>query len=307
MKWFLALNRHSPGFPLYADLVRVAVHTAREHSALQPHLLYDGPDDPLLHWLDDHGVEVIRRRSFLYDSLRTIAARTGRLGCLSIGAGAFLRLELPALAAQRGWDDECVLYTDCDVMFLADPLPALRTLAPRYFAAAREDRSDRLSLNSGVMLMNLPALRRQDGRFRRFVTRHLDHFTRRAWDQDAYRAYYSTRLVPHLELDERVRRRTGFARRRRWTEMPLELNWRPYWGANPAAAVVHFHGPKPQQEPYFRVPEAERPAELASLAPLATDCYHEMCERWRAALNECDQPARRAVSDRLRPSRLSSG
>lgn len=293
MKWFLALNRHSPGFPLYAELVRVAVHTARQHTRLRPHLLYDGPDDPLLDALTDAGVEVIRRRSFLYPQLREIAARTGNPNCLSIGAGTFLRAELPALAAERGWADELVLYTDCDVMFVADPLPEVRKLAPPFFAAAREDRSDPLSLNAGVMVMNLPALRRQDDRFRRYVVRHLEHFTRRAWDQDAYRGFYSTRLLPDPLWDDRLRRWTRWARRRRWVEMPPGLNWRPYWGRNTGAAVVHFHGPKPQQRPFFEAPEHERPAELASLTRLATDHYFELCDRWQRALADAPAAPRR--------------
>jgi hypothetical protein len=286
MKWFLAVNRHSPGFELYADLATVAVHTALTHTTLRPHLLYDGPDDPFLDRMTDLGVEVIRRRSFLYPHLRDIAARTGHLGCLTIGAGTFLRLELPVLSAERQWADEYVLYTDCDVMFLADPLPRLKKLAPRYFAAAREDRTDRLSLNAGVMLMNLAALREEDERFRAFVTRHLDHFTRRAWDQDAYRSYYSTRLTPDPWWDDRLRRYTRWLRYRRWTEMPLELNWRPYWGWNERASIIHFHGPKPQQAPFFGVPVSERPPELATLIPLATDCYFEMSDQWREIRDE---------------------
>jgi hypothetical protein len=32
----------------------------------------------------------------------------------------------------------------------------------------------------------------------------------------------------------------------RWSRLPLEMNWKPYWGWNPDASIVHFHGPKPQ-------------------------------------------------------------
>ena len=27
--------------------------------------------------------------------------------------------------------------------------------------------------------------------------------------------------------------------------LPDELNWKPYWGLNSNAEIVHFHGPKP--------------------------------------------------------------
>ena len=29
--------------------------------------------------------------------------------------------------------------------------------------------------------------------------------------------------------------------------LPDEWNWKGYWGANPAAVIHHWHGPKPQQ------------------------------------------------------------
>ena len=29
------------------------------------------------------------------------------------------------------------------------------------------------------------------------------------------------------------------------TPLPLEYNWKPYWGYNPDAKIIHFHGMKP--------------------------------------------------------------
>lgn len=283
MKWFLALNRDSPGFPLYAELVRVAIHTARKHTSLVPHLIFDGKDSELENWLAANGVTVIPRRSFLFDQLREIAQRTGNQNCLNIGSGAFLRLELPVLAAEHGWNDEFVLYTDCDIMFVGDPLPLLRSVRPRFFAVAPERAGDRLNMNSGVMLMNLANLRTQDAAFRLFVQRHLELFTRSTWDQEAYRTFYSTRLWPSLPWDCRLTRYTHWLRRKRWDDLPLELNWRPYWGRNPHATIIHFHGPKPQQEPLL----AGKPvvAELKPIMHLATDDYFDLCREWRTALN----------------------
>ena len=30
-----------------------------------------------------------------------------------------------------------------------------------------------------------------------------------------------------------------------YTALSRTLNWKPYWGWNPEAEIVHFHGPKP--------------------------------------------------------------
>ena len=283
MKWFFAVNRASPGFPLYAELIAVAVRSARAHAPkLEPHLLYDGPDDPLLDELGASGVVVHRLRSFLFDALKEVAERTGRPQAVQIGAGAFLRLEIPALADRMKWADAFVLYTDCDVLFVADPLPELRNRAPGCFAVAPERAGDFLNMNSGVMLMNLPGLRSRDDAFRAHARKHLEHFTHLTWDQEAYRTFYSTRLLSGLEWDRRILRFTRQLRRKRWGDLPLALNWRPYWGPNPAASIVHFHGLKPQQSHMIDGPHAE--AALQPLRHLATPHYYELCEQWRRVL-----------------------
>jgi len=283
MKWFFAVNRASPGFPLFAELIAVAVRSARQHApALDPHLIYDGPDDPLLERLRSAGVVVHRLRSFLFDALTEIAERTDCPQALQIGAGAFLRLEIPALAAREGWADEFVLYTDCDVMFLADPLPELRGSTPEFFAVAPERAGDPLNMNSGVMLMHLPGLRTRDDAFRAHARKHLEHFTHLTWDQEAYRTFYSTRLLPGLEVDRRILRYTRPLRRKRWGDLPLTLNWRPYWGPNPQASIIHFHGLKPQQSHMIDGPQAE--SALRPLRHLATPHYFELSEQWRRIL-----------------------
>ncbi len=283
MKWFFAVNRASPGFPLYAELIAVAVRSARRHApALEPHLLYDGPDDPLLDRLTTAGVTLHRVRSFLFDELKEIAEQTDRPLALQIGAGAFLRLEIPSLAERSNWPDEVVLYTDCDVMVVGDPLPELQSRTPEYFAVAPERAGDPLNMNSGVMLMNLPGLRSQDESFRAHARQHLEHFTHLTWDQEAYRTFYSTRLLPNLEWDRRIGRFSRPLRRKRWGDLPLALNWRPYWGPNPAASIVHFHGLKPQQSHMIDGPQAE--AALQPLRHLATPHYYELCEQWRELL-----------------------
>ena len=50
-------------------------------------------------------------------------------------------------------------------------------------------------------------------------------------DQGAYNEFYSGKFVVH-----------------RW---PL-FNWKPYWGFNARAKLVHFHGPKPDDYVVFR-------------------------------------------------------
>lgn len=280
MRWFFAINEQASGFDDYADLLRVAVHTAQAHTTLAPVCVYDGHRGPLASWLRERGVTVIPRRSFLYDDLARIAERRGDPNYLAIGAGAFLRLEIPALALEQGWDDAYVLYTDVDVMFLRDVASPLAAMHPRFFAVAPEsDPSDYHVMNSGVMLMHLPALREQDPAFRTFTRRRLERLVDQAWDQGAYVRYYGRTGMPHRAF-RAIQRLVP----PRWDRLPPEFNWKPHWGPNPDACIVHFHGPKPPQAASLR--SSDLPRHLHRVRDLMRGGFDEFSARWAEALRE---------------------
>ena len=265
LKWFFALNEASPGFQRYADLIQVAVYSARQHTNLQPHFLYDGRPNQLTAWLEDQGVRVIPCRTFLHSHIERKSREQNRPQTLSIGAGAFLRLEIPTLTERLGLDDTYVLYTDCDVMFTGEVEPTLRRLRPRYFAVAPEglDRRNRDAMNSGVMLMNLPALRSVDGAFKNFILANLDDISLH-YDQRAYKRYFGK------ESNGRTL----------WDELPAEYNWKPYWGVRDTARIVHFHAAKPTDRTMLRAGKGG-----AALQRLATGGFDTYCDRWEAALH----------------------
>lgn len=257
MKWFFALSEASLGHPDHdwIPLIRTAVASARANTSLDPHFLYDGQPSAFTAELQSKGVTVIHHR---LSYLGNIEHRWAELGLppdamrLAIIAGAYLRTDIPGLELQ----DEYILYTDCDVMFRADP--AVARFRPRYFACApQRDRNDFTEMNSGVMVMNVPAMRVELANFHHFTVNNFERFG--AFDQDALREYYTGRYDP----------------------LPLELNWKPYWGIDPAAKIVHFHGPKPSavrdllQRPDFAVPPIWR--ELFDESPAA---YHHYLAEW---------------------------
>ena len=90
MKWFFALNEGGNQFENYANLLKVAVHTALKFTSLEPHFLYDGHENDLTVWLRSKGVQILNCRSFLYDELKKVADDRGDPNILAIGAGAFL-------------------------------------------------------------------------------------------------------------------------------------------------------------------------------------------------------------------------
>jgi hypothetical protein len=257
MKWFFALNEGSPNFDKYADLIKVAVVTARRRTSLKPYFLYDGAPNPLTAWLDSKGVTVVPRRWRLLDRFREVARESGSTDLITFDGGIFLRTEIPGYCAEQGWDDEEVLYTDCDVMFTGDPGPLLPDLRGFFLGLGPEsDMAKPDEINSGVMLMRLPAFRRMDEAFQRFIELNLAECAR-STDQFAYREFF----------------------RHGWKPLPAELNWKPYWGENRHACIVHFHGPKP-----FLRPVIEAGGGLPVHRALARGAYTEYCRIWEHAL-----------------------
>ncbi|TYC93269.1 hypothetical protein [Novosphingobium sp. BW1] len=128
-------------------------------------------------------------------------------------------MDIPILETR----DDFVLYTDVDVIFLKHP--ELKEPVD-ILGVVPEERDGAIMFNNGVMVMNVPALRADHASFVAAIrARVLNDFKYPAHDQASYNRRY----------------------RKRFTEMPRSLNWRPYWGRNADAAIVHFHGPKADQ------------------------------------------------------------
>lgn len=226
MKWFIGINEGAG--PVYEDMVKVAVHSAQKATSLEPFCLYDGGGTEMAGWLGRRGVRVLRRRSRWWPRFKEIGDRVGNPQVLQTAGGAFLRTEIPHLESLFA-PGEHVLYTDVDVMFLKDPVPELSKVRTPFFAAAVEGRLDDFTrCNTGVMLMNVDGLRRTAGEFDAYYRTKIEEWLGgpggpKGFDQPVYNDVY----------------------RGRWGWLNPTMNWKPYWGENPEAVIVHFHGVKP--------------------------------------------------------------
>lgn len=261
MQWFFALTEDSTAFRQYAEMVMVAVHTARKTTALEPHCIYDGKENDFTAWLTKRGVRIIPHRSFVRDALEELGRKKNNPHLAAALSGAFSRIELPDLVAAA----ECkgpILYTDCDVMFLDNVVPELETNTCRLFAVAPEsNREDYVNMNTGVMLMNTEQLRESLPSFRKYVSENLVALEAESWDEAAYRWFYRDENGPL------------------WDRLQPELNWKPYWGENSEAKIIHFHGPKPFQREYID-------SHWPELKSLTGGAYVAQAERWTKLLAE---------------------
>lgn len=213
MKWYLALNEGGTKGDI-ALHTKLAVLSARKNTTLEPHLLYTGEENDFTRWLQAQGVKIIHSK---LPYLGTILDLVAQKRYSTATVGHWLRTNV--CLEER--DDPYVFYTDVDVSFLHNPYFA--QMRPAYFAAAPEfDRDSTNYFNAGVMFANMYGLRSDYAAFEAYLIKNIQEKTYAFHDQIAYNSFY----------------------RGRWNRLPCELNWKPYWGINESAALIHFHGPK---------------------------------------------------------------
>lgn len=212
MKWYFACNDKSSDF---FPLIKAAVNSAMKNTDLEPHFIYDGEENELTQWLKEHRVKVIRHRVSFYDALEKHYGPQ----MLAIASGAFLRCDIPLLEQE----DEFVLYTDCDVLFLQDIKSDFKTdIKPKYFACSSQTSKNNFTdFNTGVMVMNVKELRKTHDKFRNFIIKNLGILN--TFDQSAYQIFYGGKN----------------------TNLATIYNHKPYWGVDKNAVILHFHGCKP--------------------------------------------------------------
>jgi lipopolysaccharide biosynthesis glycosyltransferase len=256
LKWYFAISEASLARPDHdwRALIRAAVESARQNTTLRAHMLYDGELNEFTEELEQKGVRIIPHRVSFYADLEK-HGRSQWDWYVQAASGAFLRTEIPLIETE----EDLVLYTDCDVMFLSE-FPALSCREP--FAVAPESEPDAHSsdLNTGVMLMNLSLLRESLPEFRLFIRQNLEKLV--VLDQTAYGLFYAGQF----------------------NALKPELNWRPYWGFNNGAVIIHWHGPKPTVvRRFLHDPDVELSyAPWAKLCARDPDSYRRYLTLWDA-------------------------
>ncbi len=212
--------------PKYHDLAKVLVATARLNSNVELCCLYDGQEDEFTSWLSRWGVHCyIWKVSFLEDIRRTYTGKKSLEFC----AGTYLRTEIPNAFQHYGLRDEYVLFLDVDTMVLNRI--NLNHIKPTYFAAAPDwDIADWSLVGTGVMLINLVEMRKNYSKLIGHLMQHDFDFSfdgAGPCSQGAWNTFF----------------------RGRWDKLNPLYDWKPWWGFNLRAKIVHFSGPKPEEVP----------------------------------------------------------
>ena len=213
LNWFFCLNENRAG--AFLDMAKVAVLSAAEYD-FNKYCIYDGDNAEFVAFLEQNDVRVIFHESSFKEKITEMVDKIAH----PTFYGAFLRVDIPLIIEKLQLPITQYLYTDCDVIFINDPTEYLYSLTPKYLAATGEyTRDDTKMFNSGVMWCNTEAMRASYKDFYNLVISKNFKFV--ATDQGALNEFYT-----HEKMCD-------------------EINWKPYWGVNERAYLVHFHGPKP--------------------------------------------------------------
>jgi hypothetical protein len=216
MRWYFAIDEQG-GLGPTGNFARLAVRSARAVGGLEPVLLYYGGRTEFTGWMEANGVQIVDAAPSFLDTVETAVA-AGTYKPHSIGH--WLRVTIP----QVEQTEEFVLYTDCDVIFLRGM--DWRGLRPKLFAAAPEFHPENWHyFNAGVMLLNVPAMRAT---------------------YPAFEALIKFRIggTEHPQYDDQAALNEAYAGL--WERLDPAFNWKPYWACDRKAAILHFHGPKPE-------------------------------------------------------------
>lgn len=232
-KWYFCLSQATIDHPVYnwKEMALVAVRSCKKHTQLEPNLIYSGTEDDFTRMMRKEGVNVIFHQSVLFNDIykrfSDPAIDNSQFNYLpgedlvGIGSGVFLRLDIPLLC-----DDKFALYTDVDVIF-NHPIPEDEKIfnAIKHFMAAPEfDIKDFDKFNSGVLVMNVEQMRGVYYTMLQYARKYIE-YSCHDWDQGMLRSLFGANERSFLS--------------------PL-FNWKPYWGYNEKAAIVHFHQIKPK-------------------------------------------------------------
>lgn len=228
MKCYICLTAPQNDNDVYVSTLEATLVSARKNTSLDIVALYDGSDDNRCYkLLKTFEVEIIRHEFSHKSCLEKIypnehiKRNIKKEDFYHKLSGTFMRLDIPFIEKQEKY----VLYVDIDVIFLKDII--LENLPKPEFLAAAPEFDKNIStmryFNAGVLFLNIEGMKEKCQQIFSKMEKYVPN-KNGLFDQ----GYLNEFCFKDMEV------------------LPLIYNWKPYWGINNEAVIIHFHGMKPQ-------------------------------------------------------------
>lgn len=208
----------------HKEMALVLSKSIKKNTNLSLYCIYDGDDDDFSKNMISTGGNIVYHRMEYEPLLKKTADRKfgGNQEDWSIWKGAFLRLDIPLILDEIGVKDKNCFYVDCDTLFLKQP----ENLSTDTFLAGPEFSPNNWSyFNSGVIFYNNEYIKSSYPNFLNFCKQN-------DFDGERLGGPVDQGLLNGFYKDS-------------YQRLPLQYNWKPYWGSISNATILHFHGPKP--------------------------------------------------------------
>lgn len=230
MKCYFCLTAPDSENTVYLNLFELSLKSALTNTDMNVIVVFDGDkNSDCFRKIEQYQLIHANRASVLFHEfshnaeLKVVYEENEQMNptfSLKKMSGAFLRLDIPFLENE----DEFVFYSDIDVYFNKN-IDFKELNKPRYLSAAPEFERDLNNIkyfNSGVLLLNVKNMRYKcELIFDDIRCKRSNILT--MLDQGLLNKY----CLEDMDV------------------LPLAYNWKPYWGINQDAKIIHFHGMKP--------------------------------------------------------------
>ena len=213
------------------NLLKLCLKSAKENTSLNLNVLYDGNENDNVHQIFmQYGVNVIFTKLSFADKIEKYYRNwifNDLQNSLTRMSGCFLKFDI----ALHEKEDDVVLYSDIDTFFAKDTdwdkFKSVKTLAAasEFNRDGFDDNSGYKYFSAGIMILNIPELKKRREELFYMLDNDIKPY-QECWDQGFFN---------HLYKDD-------------FEIMPFEFNWKPYWGTNQDAIIIHYHGWKIDQE-----------------------------------------------------------
>lgn len=231
MKCYFALSDDVSNNETYYAMFLCTLESAKKNTSLELHCLYDFrktytnfiQNDRIYKLLKEYGV-IIHEISIDFEKSLFNIYTDDYLAKIGVTKNSLYSRFLRFMIADVEKTDEFVLYADTDVIFIKDITLDLFNEFPKTVAVCPEfDNTYKYqNFNAGIMLLNMTSYREAKNILIRMLNSKVY-----AKDECCDQGYLNTIYEKKFEkLDNR-------------------FNWKPYWGIDKNAYIVHLHGLKP--------------------------------------------------------------
>lgn len=230
LKCYFAFGHDIENNQCYIDMLMATLSSARKNTTLDLYCLYDGTkDDKLYSLMKEYGVNIKIASIPFFDKIKKIYTNEYMFKVLgyTISDNSLKSRFLRMLISEYEKEDDYILYCDTDILFLKDiklsdfpKLPEFIGVCPEFYKV-----DDYTYFNAGIMLINMKRAKEKYDEFLDIISdgkRTTIECCDQGYLNDIYKGQFD--------------------------RLPFEYNWKPYWGKNVNAKIVHFHGVKPNTE-----------------------------------------------------------